>query len=98
MKELSTSYRKHIFVCTNDRLEGSCCNKVNGYGIFHALKEYVLSNGLANAVWVTRTGCLGFCNDIGTTVVLYPEKKWFTKVTKDDLPKIIEEIHKRMVL
>lgn len=94
MKELNHHYQKHILVCTNERAEESCCSKVDGYEIFRALKEYVKSNGLAGSIWVTRTGCLGFCNDIGTTIVIYPERKWYTEVTKNELPQIIEEMLK----
>ena len=95
MKELSLHYQKHVLVCTNERSEGSCCSKVGGYELFHTLKEYLKAHGLAGHIWVTRTGCLGFCNDVGATVVVYPERKWFTEVIKEELPQIIEEVMKQ---
>ena len=94
MKELALHYHKHVLVCINERAEGSCCSRVGGYEIFRALKEYVQANDLAGEIWITRTCCLGFCNDNGTTMVIYPDRKWFTEVKKEELPKIIDEIMK----
>ena len=81
--------RKHVFVCTNDRGEGStCCMNVGGMEIFRALKTHVLQNGKAGEVYVTKTGCLGFCNNEGANVVIYPEGKWFLKTKEEDLEEI----------
>ena len=81
---------KHIFVCVNERQEinKSACSKVSGFEIFRKLKEAVLSRGLN--VWVTKTGCMGFCNDVGATVVIYPDKKIFTQVKEEDVENILE--------
>ncbi len=56
--------------------------------VFLALKQFVKDHGLVGSVWVTRARCLGFCNDLGATVVIYPNQKWFTHVTLDDVPQI----------
>ena len=85
--------RRHVLVCVNERqTDESCCSKVSGYEIFRALKDAVKAHGLASSVWVTRTGCLGFCNDVGATVVIYPEGEWLTHVTKDDIPGLIKRV------
>jgi len=82
-------YKRHVFVCVNEREEEeSCCKKVKGYEIFRALKDFVINNGLAKDIWVTKTGCLGFCNDVGTTIVVYPEGTWFMQTTPDDLKEV----------
>ncbi|MEK6950057.1 MAG: (2Fe-2S) ferredoxin domain-containing protein [Nanoarchaeota archaeon] len=87
--------KKHVFVCANDRgPEKSCCMNVKGYETFKALKEFVMQNGLAKDIWVTKTGCLGFCNDTGCTIVVYPDKVWFLQTTKEDLKKVKEFIAK----
>jgi len=86
--------RKHVFVCTNTRDDGrDSCAPVGGEEIFLTLKNHVRTHGLAGSVWVTRTGCLGFCNNKGTTVVVYPDNKWFLRVTKDDLPALLNFIN-----
>ena len=56
--------------------------------IFRELKDWTKANGLAGSVWVTRTGCLGFCNTIGATIVIYPDELWFKEVKKEELQKI----------
>ncbi len=86
---------KHVFVCTNKRDNGrSCCSNVGGEEIFYALKDHVKNNGLTGRIWVTRTGCLGFCNDVGASIVVYPDQKWFLQVKKEDLPAVIDFINK----
>ena len=90
MQEKQQLCAKHVFVCVNERpTEGSsCCKKVGGMEVFRALKQFVLSN--APHIWVSKSGCLGFCNDIGTSIVVYPEQKWFLEVKQEDVEKIIE--------
>jgi len=89
MQQITLRPVKHILVCTNEReTEKECCSKVNGYEIFRELKDWTKSNGLASRVWVTRTGCLGFCNSIGATIVIYPDQLWFKEVKKEEIQKI----------
>lgn len=95
MEEVKRECRKHVFVCTNQREVGKdCCAHVSGMEIFQKLKEYVITNGLVNKIWVTKTGCLGFCNNVGATVLIYPEKKIFKHVTINEIPEIIEILKK----
>ena len=94
MQQINIRPLKHILVCTNERDDGrDFCAKVDGIEIYRNLKEWIKSNGLSSSVWVTRTGCLGFCNEEGTTVVIYPDKRWFYKVRKEN----IEEIKQMLV-
>ena len=80
---------KHILVCTNEREAGKeCCSHVQGYEIFRELKDWTKLNGLSSRVWVTRTGCLGFCNSVGATIVIYPDQLWFKEVKKEEIQKI----------
>lgn len=85
--------RLQVFVCTNERTDGSdCCASVQGMEIFRALKSWVREQGLTRDVWVTRTGCMTFCNPVGTTVVIHPQNMWFTKVVMGDLPVLKQKI------
>ena len=89
MQSINLRPVKHILVCTNEReTEKECCSKVQGYEIFRELKDWVKSRGLSSSVWVTRTGCLGFCNNIGATIVIYPDQLWFKEVKKEEVQKI----------
>lgn len=82
-------YKKHVLVCVNERAHESCCARVQGQEIYEKIKHWVRENHLGHDIWVTRTRCLGFCNDVGTTVVIYPDKLWFIEVTLEDVEKII---------
>ena len=94
MKQEQFKPVKHVFVCVNKRDDGSpCCANVDGEFIFKGLKDYVRENGLAGSVWVTKTGCQGFCNDVGTTVTIHPDMLIFSQVKKEELPEIIKLIN-----
>ena len=89
MQSISLRPVKHILVCTNEReQEKECCSHTGSYEIFRELKDWVKANGLSSSIWVTRTGCLGFCNKVGATIVIYPDQLWFKEVKKEELQKI----------
>ena len=94
MKEVKSPLpEKHVFVCVNEREAGrDCCTKVGGIEIFQKIKAFVMLNGLNSRVWVTKTKCLGFCNPVGTTIAVYPEKKIFTEVKVDDIDELLKSI------
>jgi len=50
----------------------------------------VQKRNLFDKIAVTNTGCLGPCG-FGTSVLVYPEGVMYGKVTKEDVPIIIEE-------
>src|SRR3989344_6983263 len=84
----------HVFVCVNvrDDLHRSCCQRVGGEDVAAALKEWTIKENLRDKVWVSKSKCLGFCNPIGATVVVYPVQKWFMQVKKEDVPAVISEV------
>ncbi len=90
MKLINIKPTKHVIVCINEREIDSCCKKVGGEEIYYKLKEFVKNNNLIGKVWITRAKCLGFCNDIGATIVIYPECKWFKEVKEEDLDNILK--------
>lgn len=95
MKKIDQKCKMHVLVCVNERDKSAdmpCCAHVHGQEIYDAIKKYVREHGLVGIVWVTRTKCLGFCNSVGATVVLYPQKLWFTEVLIEDVPKLKEMI------
>ena len=97
MKKVTTPICKvHVCVCTNERTDGrTACSDFGGKEFFTALKAKTKSEGLASRAWVTRTGCLGFCNQVGTTVAIHRQgepSQWFTEVTQADFDSIWEKI------
>lgn len=50
----------------------------------------IQKRNLFDKIAVTNTGCLGPCG-FGNSVLVYPEGVMYGKVTKEDVPAIIEE-------
>ncbi len=97
MKELdATDCQVHVLVCVNERPDPkTCCHRVGGLDFYHALKERTKASGLAATLWITRTGCLGFCNVRGCTVVVYAKgqsPRWWNEVEMNHLPQLWETL------
>lgn len=84
-------YTKHIFICTNQRPEGSriCCGEQNGLALVAAFKKAIKDEGLHVEIRAQRTGCLETC-ELGPALVVYPEGVFYGKVSLDDVPEIVE--------
>ena len=82
----------HVFVCVNDRggARKSCADGDN-VAVREALKQAVADRGWRSQVRVSQSGCLGLC-EAGPNVMLYPQKVWFSAVTLDDVPTILDKI------
>lgn len=85
----------HAFVCTNERTNGKdSCGPIGGKELVDLLKARARAEGLSGTHWITRTGCLGFCNPEGAVIKVQrgPEAKWFTAAKPADLEWIWNEI------
>jgi len=92
MKRKTSPYVCHVFVCVNDRKGArQSCADGDAIALRDALKDAVAARGLRGRVRVTRSGCLGLCEQ-GPNVMLYPQRVWFTGVTMDDLDTIMDQI------
>ena len=84
-------FKKHIFVCTNERpLEnprGSCGN--DGGILRTAFVQELAKHGLKNKVRANSSGCLDVCS-YGPIVVIYPAGIWYKGVTVKDVVEIVE--------
>jgi len=82
----------HVLVCLNARPpgnpKGSCAEK-GSEEVFDRLKAMVKERGLGARVIVNRTSCLKHCSR-GITMAVYPENVWYSRVTAEDLPEIVE--------
>ena len=77
MENIAAKPALHLFVCTNERIPGSGDDKPScGPRVTQAdvknLKQWIADQGLSQRVYVTRTGCLGFCNTQASVACLYP--------------------------
>jgi (2Fe-2S) ferredoxin len=83
---------RHVLVCLNSRPPGNpkgSCGEKGSADLFARLKAMVKERGLGGRVIVNSTSCLKHCSR-GITVAVYPENVWYSGVTQDDLPEIVE--------
>lgn len=97
MKPVQSDYCEvHVCVCTNQRPSGRTgCHDFGGVEFHKRLKEKLKETGKIRTHWVTRTGCLGFCNNVGTTVAIHRRgepSQWLTEVTAADFDSVWEQI------
>ena len=85
-------YDKHIFVCINQRLEGSprkCCGEEKGNEIVSRFKALILQNGLKMKVRAQKASCFDWCEH-GSIITIYPDKIVYGGVSIDDIDEIFE--------
>ena len=75
-------YKKHIFICVNERPENSpkgSCARCGGFDIRMRFVELINQHGLKGIVRANKSGCLDAC-EFGVAVVVYPDEIWYTNV------------------
>ncbi|MBR4410356.1 MAG: NADH-quinone oxidoreductase subunit NuoF [Firmicutes bacterium] len=77
--------RAHILVCG-----GTGCTSSHSQQIIEALETQLAEHGLGNEIKVIKTGCFGLC-ERGPIMIVYPEGVFYSRVTADDVPEIVEE-------
>ncbi len=85
--------KHHIFVCSSSRINGQqkgVCHSKESFEIVMAFMEEIEERGLGGEVFVSNTGCLGFC-DKGPVVVVYPDNVWYGGVSAVEVEEIMDE-------
>jgi (2Fe-2S) ferredoxin len=85
------SYRRHVFLCIGD----SCCTSEVGAAAWNELKTLLKDMNLTlstapNACYRTKVNCLRICQS-GPIVVVYPEGTWYAGMTKERIPRFVQE-------
>ncbi len=91
MKE--APFKCQVFVCINDRggARKSCADG-GGVELRAKLKEAMAARSLPKTdVRVSGSLCQGQCEQ-GPNVMLYPQNKWFSKVTLDQVDEIADTV------
>jgi (2Fe-2S) ferredoxin len=86
-------YRRHVFMCTNVREDGSqSCGQCGTAELRGYLKDRTKEAGIAGrgGVRINTAGCLDRCAE-GPVMVVYPEAVWYTYVDREDLEEILQE-------
>jgi (2Fe-2S) ferredoxin len=85
-------YRKHLFICTNEKETGKkCCGQNQGMELVKLFKSLIAERGLTGEVRAQRTGCLDVCAD-GPAMVLYPEGVFYGRVRPEDVSQLFENL------
>ena len=86
-------FRKHVFVCLNERPpdapKGDCTRK-GSPELLKKLKAALRARGLDEEIRANKAGCLDNCAD-GCSVVVYPDAVWYGHVTEADVEEIVEK-------
>ena len=90
-KDRSRYYRKHVFICVNQRPEGDpkgCCWDKQSVRRRLYMKNRAKELGLDD-VRINAAGCLDRC-ELGPTMVVYPEGVWYTFANDADIEEILQ--------
>ena len=77
--------RTHVLICG-----GTGCTSSGSMKIGDKLEQEIAAKGLQDEVKVVRTGCFGLCA-LGPIMIVYPEGVFYSMVTPEDIPEIVEE-------
>ena len=78
-------YRSHVLICA-----GTGCTSSGSVAIKEALEKQLADKGLTEEIKVVPTGCFGLCA-LGPVMIVYPEGTFYSRVTAEDIPEIVEE-------
>ncbi len=78
-------YRSHVLICG-----GTGCVSNGATEVTEAMRKELDRRNLTGEVLVVPTGCHGMC-EMGPIMVVYPEGTFYSRVTPEDVPEIVEE-------
>ena len=92
MKQQTVPYRRVIYICTNIREEEGrpACAKRGSEAICERFKEEVKQRGLKGKIRAMKSGCMDLCEQ-GPNVMVFPDGAWYSGVTLDDVPALVEK-------
>ncbi len=84
-------YIRQIFICINNRQGASpSCGYSGSEEIVEELKKVAKEMNLKGKVRVAKSGCLDLCV-FGPNMMIWPDGIWYMKVTKENIPEVIEK-------
>ncbi len=78
-------FRSHVLICG-----GTGCTSSKSPEIKACMEKELAAKGLENEVKIVTTGCFGLCA-LGPIMIIYPEGTFYSMVTPEDVPEIVEE-------
>lgn len=89
-----TFYKKHMFICTNQKQSDKpCCANHNAQEMTEYAKARAKELGLSKELKfkISSSGCLGRCSE-GPVLVVYPDGIWHSYKSKEDIDQILAKI------
>ena len=77
--------RSHVLICG-----GTGCTSSGSQALRTKLADELKLKGLEDEIQIVQTGCFGLCA-LGPIMIVYPEGTFYSRVTVDDIPEIVEE-------
>ncbi len=77
--------RSHVLICG-----GTGCTSSGSVALGEKLANELVAKGLENEIKIVKTGCFGLCS-LGPIMIVYPEGTFYSRVTVEDIPEIVEE-------
>ena len=77
--------RSHVLICG-----GTGCTSSGSAALGEKLASELAAKGLENEIKIVKTGCFGLCA-LGPIMIVYPEGTFYSRVTVEDIPEIVEE-------
>ena len=77
--------RSHVLICA-----GTGCTSSGSATVADALANELEAKGLSDEIKIVKTGCFGLCA-LGPVMIVYPEGTFYSRVTANDIPEIVEE-------
>ena len=78
-------FRSHVLICG-----GTGCTSSGSAALREKLAAELKAKGLEEEIKIVQTGCFGLCA-LGPIMIVYPEGTFYSRVTVDDIPEIVEE-------
>jgi predicted metal-binding protein len=95
MDHTESTYKAHVFVCTNDKKSGKCGDR-GADELRQALKDWTKENPeWKKRIRVNASGCLDRCKE-GIAIAIYPQNKWIINASLKDLDQLKKEIEQIM--
>ena len=77
--------RSHVLICG-----GTGCTSSGSVALRDKLADELKAKGLEEEIKIVMTGCFGLCA-LGPIMIVYPEGTFYSQVSVDDIPEIVEE-------
>lgn len=81
----------HLFICTHERDDRASCGGSGSKELASELKSWVKEEDLKKRIKITKSGCLGLCEE-GIVAVCYPQGRWYTNLKPENIDDLKKDL------